>query len=250
MKKRMAVGLLVLNFDYYPRSKVNSKNTMGIRSGIEAGNKIPPIVAWKKNSWVSDGFHRYYAYMQTYGADYVVDVELIDYPNENEFFLDSVARNATHGQQLTTEDASRIVLLADQCGIPRERLEGIHLLRRERLEKVASLRATLSGDALTSEQMFNINGEQTIALKSSVREFSGQELTQEQVDALEVANATPRLTVLKQTALFLRAGMFSHRHGQTFSLIKDINELTDRWLQEEMRIREEAKNGKNQTTTD
>lgn len=246
MKKRIAVGLLVLNFDYYPRSKVNSKNTAGIKDGIKAGNKIPPIVAWKGRNWIADGFHRYYAYMQTMGADFALDVELVDYANEGEFFLDSVVRNSTHGQQLTTEDAARIVLLSDQIGLPRERLEGIHLLNRERLDKVASLRATMADDVITSEQMFNIDGVQNVALKSVAREFSGIELNQEQVNALAIANATPKLVLLRQVEAFLLAGMFSHQHSKTYSYIKNINALTARWLVEEERIRSENQTAKDQ----
>lgn len=248
----VSIGQLVLNWDYYPRASVNSKNTTGIKAGIKAGNKIPPIVAWKGRNWIVDGFHRYYAYMQVYGADYRVPVTLKEYDTEADFFVDSVAYNSTHGQQLTTADEARIVLLSDSLGLPRERLEGV--LPRERIKEVAQFRATAPEGVYTKGIPIYVGNQQMVPLKRVVVEdLGGAELTQDQANALAVANATPKLTMLKQITMFLKAGMIPHLHGPTYSYMYELSELIERWHVEEAKLREErkdAKNGKDQTTTD
>lgn len=244
------ISQLVLNWDYYPRTSVNSKNTSGIKDGIRAGNKIPPIVAWKGRNWIVDGFHRYRAYLQVYGADYRVQVTFKDYETESDFFVDSVAYNSTHGQQLTTADEARIVLLSDSLGLPRERLEGI--LPRERIEKVAQFRATAPEGVYTKDIPIFVGSQQMVPLKRVVVEdLGGAELTQDQANALAVANATPKLTMLKQVTMFLKAGMIPHLHGPTYSYMQELSELVGRWHEEEVRLRverKETKNGKDQAS--
>lgn len=96
---------LVEDFDIYPRASVSSENVNKLVLAIEAGVKLPPIIADRLTFRIVDGFHRYEAYKSKFGDRLEIDVDFKKYPSEKDLFLDAVRRNAQQGLTLSLLDA-------------------------------------------------------------------------------------------------------------------------------------------------
>jgi len=94
----------LLNYNIYPRKKLNDFNVRRLCEALDAGAVFPPIILDRKSSMVVDGFHRIEAVRQRGGMDAEIEAELHDYDNLQEIFLDSVRFNAKHGKPLAEDD--------------------------------------------------------------------------------------------------------------------------------------------------
>ena len=104
---------LVFNTEMYPRPQVSPDNVASLIEAMKSGATLPPIHVWRKNNWVSDGWHRSEAYHSRLGAEAEIPCEFHDYADEAEFLLDSARRNM-HGLKLTTHDKTRLRKLCDE----------------------------------------------------------------------------------------------------------------------------------------
>ena len=170
--RNMALGELVLDFDVYPRSQVDSTWVGRLVEAIRAGEAMPPIVICRATKRVVDGFHRYKAYSTVYGADAPVTkvpVVEVDYESDSELFLDAARRNARHGHPLTPFDLARIAVQALNYGVEVETIAAACGIRRESLEKRLATRvATVKGDK--------------VVLKTTIAHLAGRPLSAKQVE--------------------------------------------------------------------
>jgi len=93
-------------------AKLRSVNLFTVsqyQQNIRAGAQFPPIVVDVDNMVVS-GNHRARAYLNEYGADHEIDVEVRDYTNWLSVLKDFTIENITHGAQLSAFNKRQISL--------------------------------------------------------------------------------------------------------------------------------------------
>lgn len=119
--KKMKAVELVFDWNLWPRYEaedLDSTNLKRIKSAIAAGIKLPPVIANKKDYRLIDGFHRTRAMLSLYGDEAEIEVELRDYKNEAEMFIDSAKLNNQHGLPLSPRDRAHVILKAHKFKIP------------------------------------------------------------------------------------------------------------------------------------
>jgi hypothetical protein len=112
---------LIRDWSLWPRYEANDLDQTNIRKlkmAISAGISLPPIKADKKSLRIIDGFHRQEAFISLFGENTLVDVELVDYKNETDMFLDSVRENSKHGLKLSPKDITHVFLVGRKKKIP------------------------------------------------------------------------------------------------------------------------------------
>ena len=106
--KKVRLSLLVEDYDFYPRSAVDSQHSRAIEDAIRAGIQVPPIIVEDKTMRIVDGWHRHRALRSIHGdADPEIQVEIRVYANDGELLRDAGRLNATHGRALTSYDRQR-----------------------------------------------------------------------------------------------------------------------------------------------
>jgi len=169
----LSVDLLLHNELYYPRARVDEDNVTRIREALRLGEKMPPLVVDAESRRIVDGVHRWTAYRREYGPEHKVDVLARVYANEAERLADAIALNVGHALNLSNWDILRSADLAEQVGLPLERLAQ---LVKWRPEKLFDYRASRMGRTLDDRRL---------ALKRSIRHKLSEPLNpaQEQANA-------------------------------------------------------------------
>ena len=165
----MKLSDLILDFDLYPRPVVDRTNVASIVHALEAGNRLPAIVADAESKRVVDGFHRCRAYERVLGPDALVPVLLRDYASEAAMFTDAIELNAAQGKRLTSYDVAFAATRAAELGLSRQEVATALHLTRDRLEELTRDRGARSA---TGED---------VLVKRSIRHMAGSTMTAEQV---------------------------------------------------------------------
>jgi len=113
---------LVLDYNLYPRHKVDSTHVLHLRSALRAGEKLPPVVADEASRRVVDGFHRVVSHLQEHGDEATIRVEFRKYESEADLIEDAIRLNSGHGSNLTPWDRVRCTILAEEYGLAVGRL--------------------------------------------------------------------------------------------------------------------------------
>ncbi|HNT78560.1 MAG TPA: ParB N-terminal domain-containing protein [Anaerolineae bacterium] len=92
---------IVWRADLYPRLKPDASTIQRYADDLDV---LPPIEVNQDNILI-DGYHRWQAHQQA-GAD-TIPVIVTTTPNEAELLRLAIARNATHGRQLSAADKRR-----------------------------------------------------------------------------------------------------------------------------------------------
>lgn len=87
--------------DLYPRFSPNTEAVLQYRMNVD---NLPPITLTKKDNTLIDGYHRLIAHRDEGKAE--IEYEYIDIP-ENEYFLESLKRNSSHGLQLSRKEKEK-----------------------------------------------------------------------------------------------------------------------------------------------
>jgi hypothetical protein len=115
-KKKHRLAELVEDLSVYPRQNLDDVHVRDLFLALEAGADLPTIVAEHQSLRVVDGWHRLRALQRKYGPEHEDEVEVVEYENEVELFLDAVRRNATHGRKLATADKIRAAVVLRRMG--------------------------------------------------------------------------------------------------------------------------------------
>lgn len=110
--KKVKAIELVFDWNLWPRSEageLDHTNIQRLKAAIVAGVKIPPVIANQKDYRIIDGFHRVKAYLLLFGDEAEIEVELKNYKNEGEMFLDSARLNNNHGLPLSPSDRAHAI---------------------------------------------------------------------------------------------------------------------------------------------
>ena len=65
----MKASELLLDYDLYPRERIEPFNVNQMIEALTAGRELPPIIVDRKSLRVIDGFHRVKAYQRLHGPD-------------------------------------------------------------------------------------------------------------------------------------------------------------------------------------
>lgn len=130
---------VVLDFNLYPRHRVDDTHVLHIREAYRAGAELPPVVIDKTSKRATDGFHRVTATLKEFGEDASIMAEVRDYPDEAAMLLDAMLMNSGHGNNLSPFDRVRCITLAEEFKID---TESIAKALRTSPDNIESLRIT------------------------------------------------------------------------------------------------------------
>ena len=192
---------LVLDFDMYPRGKVDSHHAAQMVASIEAGAELPPLVIDKKTKRLVDGFHRWRAYKQAYGLNYKVTCIEKTYKDDGELFLDAMRYNASHGRALTQHDKTHCLIMAKNFKLSDNLVSEALNLTAERIGELRSTR--IAGVAA-----------RPIALKQTIRHMAGQKLTKKQETANTKLSGMNQLFYVNQVCILIENDLVDTDNSQ------------------------------------
>jgi hypothetical protein len=195
MSDTKPIASLVLDETIWPRHQLINANVAAMVEAIRVGMEMPPVLIDVKTSKVVDGFHRIHAYQRLYGENYQIPVTTKTYRNREAMVADAIATNADHGQRLTSWDVTRCLLLADEVGMPLDKLAG---LLHWRADKLAAYRESRMGTTLDQRKL---------ALKRSLRHRLNQPLNPDQEAANEKLSGMPPMFHVNQLVTLLETDL-------------------------------------------
>jgi hypothetical protein len=144
--EQIPVSQVVLDFELYPREKLDPFNLSGLREALRAGAKFPPVILDRATNRASDGFHRATATRLERGEDELIEVEFRDYPSNAALFEEAMLLNSRHGARLSSRDRTRCALLARELGISDAKTASLLQIRPEKLEQKLTIGVATSPD--------------------------------------------------------------------------------------------------------
>jgi hypothetical protein len=132
----------------YPRNEISEDHVALMLDAIDAGVKLPPIVANKASHQIVDGFHRTTAMMRKFGPDVLLDVVEKEYATPRQMFLDCVKYNAQHGLPLSQDDRKSCLLRVRRLGGNEEELSVALSVTKETVWKLSPTIRTADAEKL------------------------------------------------------------------------------------------------------
>lgn len=212
---KIKVSKLLLDYELYPRERVEPFNVNQMVEALRAGLQLPSIIVDRKSYRVVDGFHRMRAYQKFYGVDAKIPAELKDYESDVDMFTDAVRRNANHGRQLSTYDRARCIAKAESFKLE---LEVISSVLNMTLERVAQMKA----------QRFASYKMEPWVLKRTAAHFAGKELTDDEVGYNVRAGGMHQTFYINQVVAMLEAGTVNWENPKVINALKKLYDLLDK----------------------
>lgn len=166
---------IVLDYNLYPRHKIDSTHVLHIRTAIRAGEELPPVLVDRESKRAIDGFHRITATLKELGAEATISAELRDYGTEADMLLDAIRTNSGHGQNLSAYDRVRCMVLADEFKVS---LEDVSNALRCRTSEAKNLKL---------QRTVSVGGGRTTPIKQGLRHLAtrGKKLSAKQVEGVQ-----------------------------------------------------------------
>jgi ParB-like chromosome segregation protein Spo0J len=208
---KVKCGELVADYDFYPRSKVDSTSVQQIADAMEAGFEMPPIVIDKKSKKIVDGVHRVRATMRTKGQDAEVEAIARSYANDGEMLLDAIRLNASHGNRLSPWDRTRCLLLAKEMSIA-----------------MGDLATALNTDINNLQTMMESLGtyrSKPIPIKKTIRHMEGKKFTKAQREANEKLGGLNQTHYANQLILLIEADLLDTENPNLMERLHRLYEL-------------------------
>lgn len=246
MSKTATVDIadLLLDYNFYPRHKINSQHSSRLALAIEAGNSVPPIIVDKKTMRVSDGFHRVDAYRKLYGTHAQIPVIFKEYKSDRELFIDAMRYNSDHGYNLTSQDRARSVGIAQSLGIKDEMIA--HALRVKvkvitedyEARKCSVVKITVKEEPKETPKSTTAKAKvkkdtgftETVYLKRPALWMAGGQLTQEQVAIHEKLGGNPASYYVNQLILLIEGKFIDPSDTQLYSRLSTLRDTLDQYL--------------------
>lgn len=220
---KISVGELIEDLDVYPRSQVDSTHVGHIADAIEAGATMPQIIADEKSKRITDGFHRARAYKRLFGPDHKVDVLLKNYKNEAELFADAVRMNSAHGNNITTYDRVRCMIIGERLGIKDADLcSALNIT----VEKMGELRVARIGNGRRAKTP---DGDD-VPLKSVVSHMAGQSLTKDQVNIMPDLGGNQQAFYANQLIKLIDTRLIDSGNAKLMERLVVLNEKLNEFL--------------------
>jgi len=212
--KEVKLSSLVLDYTIYPRQAVDDCHVRRLCDHLEAGIKLPPIIIDKRTKKVIDGFHRVKAHLRHFGKEGTILVIEIAFATDREMFLEAVARNVPHGLVLSPSDRQRIMDMAVDLKIEREKI-------------CATLHITVKRiDALSIDRRA-ANGQQ---LKRSIRHMAGKSLTPRQHAANKKLTGQRQDFIINQVIELLEAELINRDDQAVVGALERLARALEQFL--------------------
>ena len=206
---RMKVVELHLDFNLYPRFKVDSYHTAEMVESLKAKVNFPPIIADSTSKRVIDGFHRVYALQHLYKEKAEADVILRKYPSESAMYEEAMRLNSTHGRNLTSYDKAHCILRGRELGLTDEHIAKALHITRDRI-------TSLIHDRWTAD---------ATVLKRTVSHFAGKTLTKEQKDFIPRAGGMDQLFYINQVIALLKTDSIDWKREKVRVALEELFEV-------------------------
>lgn len=227
---KMKVGKLLINYNLYPRGKVDGTRIQRLREKRAAGIDLDPMTADAKTKQVTDGVHRTTLYLRDEGPDYETDVILRDYPDEWAMLADAAAMNLRGPKPLDSHDMMRVSCLAEDMGVSIAQVAGalsitVSTLQTMRDERIAVVGPQSKGNG-KGKSAARRKGSR-IPLKEPFRHLAGKRLTPEQVEANEKGSGMRPTFHANQLIRAIKAGMLQMEDESLLAKLRELHELLE-----------------------
>lgn len=212
--KRMPIAELVLDFDLYPRSQVDSHHVTELMEAMKADVALPPILIDKKSKRVIDGFHRVKGKARADGPRAEIDVIEKSYRNEKEMLLDAIRLNAGHGRALSAYDRAHAILLGAKLGIADKALAGALSVTLDRVEGLRVSKSAKSNGA-------------TVPIKRTIHHMAGRKLTKPQVVANKKLGGMNQLFYVNQLVVLIESDLLDRENDDLLIGLRKLYELLE-----------------------
>lgn len=210
---------LVMDWSLWPRYEANdldSTNVSCMKESLKAGRELPPIIVDKKSLRIIDGAHRRQAYLSVFGDDIEVLVELHEYSNDAEMFLDAAKRNTGQGLALSPKDKVHVILVGRRMKLPLAKIAEALGMRKEKADELMERRT-----ATTSK------GEK-IPLAAGAMSLAGKRLNRKQEHFARTSNGMQPIVNARLLLNALRASNSPLTQKELDIYIELRDELTER----------------------
>lgn len=228
-------ALLVEDTFLYPRERVDDFNTNQIAEAYQAGATIPPPVVARDGLLIIDGWHRKRAYQKVFGEDAKIEVEIRDYADRSEMFLDAVRLNAAHGNRLSTVDKKRCLILAEEFKVQEYRMWEVLHVRPETARKWSAARATVAAkkDQVGAGKKYRTPGlkrskRRLVPLKGSMEHLSGSTITVDQEHAMEKVGGLQQSYYVSQVVNLIEHDLLDRSNESLMEKLHYLRELLER----------------------
>lgn len=209
----MKAAEIILDYNLYPRHKLDATHVTHIRLAIRAGNGVPPVVVCKKTKKATDGFHRITAALKEFGPDATVRAELRTYGNDGERLLDAFHMNSDHGRNLTPYDRVRCIAMAEEFKVS---MKDVAKALRMPLDEARRLGVRRAHDPKTQK---------VIPIKHGLSHLVGQDLTPKQEEGNRTYGGMQPLYYVNQVIRMIENDLLDF---DNVKLIEGLSELRDR----------------------
>lgn len=206
---RVPPETLLLDYDLYPRHQIDGTNVANITRAREAGIELPPVIVWRKNKKVIDGFHRVTDALRHELQS--IAVEWRDYKNEAAAFEDAMVLNA-HGRQLTPYDKARCIQLAEALRLEPERLAAALCMTQLRLEELRLRKTAIDPES------------KIVPIKATLHDFAGTKLDRKQVEGNKQAGGMYPLAYVNQVINLLDNHLVDQANEKLVARLQELHE--------------------------
>ena len=220
----MKVSELLLDYELYPRDRIEPFNVVQMAEALRAGRTLPPVIVDRKSLRVVDGFHRVRAYQRLYGLDAEIPVELRDYKDDAEIFRDAVRLNADHGRQLSSYDRARCIAKAEALKLEPEAISSMLNMTLERIEEMKA-------------QRFATYKMEPRVLKRTTAHLAGKELTDDEAQYNIKAGGMHQTFYINQVIAMLEADTVNWENQKVVNALKKLYDLLDKAMMVETKLR-------------
>lgn len=212
--RKLKLAELVLDFDVYPRSSIDTHHAGEMSRAVEAGAILPPIVTCKKSKRIVDGFHRQRVYSRLHGDEYEVEVIEKNYKTDAELFLDAIRYNAHHGLKMDTHDKTHCILRAKELKVDASLLAGVLCVDPKRIGELTTNRTATTGKLHVP-----------VAIKRTIGHMAGRQLTKPQVEANDKLSGMSQQFYVNQLVTLIESSLLDTSDEDLMERLKHLGEL-------------------------
>lgn len=220
IKRKLAE--LILDYNFYPRTQIDSSHVRYLRIAHEGGAHLPPPITDRKSKRVVDGFHRVTMYRR---IDPETEINVIEknYKDEAAMFAEAMRLNAHHGRNLGPFDRMHCILRAEELKMTVDQIAANLSMT---VEAIGELKTDRIGN-------LRVDGVKTeIPIKRTIHHMSGKQLTKRQYEANDKLGGMNQIFYVNQLIELIEADLLDlsnanlrQRLAYLFDLLKEIKDI-------------------------